>query len=465
MQQKTVRKMKKAGMRIGILLSLLCWILPSVGQKNVIDEVVWMVGDEPILRSDVEATKRFLLSSGQALQGNPDCYIPEQIAIQKLFLNQAKIDSIEVSESDVNRYVDMYLSNYIQQFGSKEKMEEYFNRKYTQIREEQRVEVRNGEIVRLMRRKIDENVKVTPSEIRQYFASLPQDSLPYIPTTVEVQLLSIKPVISLQETDAIKKRLREFSDEINDGRRDFSTIARLYSEDNKTALQGGEYGFVSKASLDAEFARVVFSLNNTKRVSPIIKTDDGYHIAQLIEKRGDVINFRQIVLKPKVSNIALTEATSKLDSLYALINDGKLTFEKAVTLHSEDTDTRNNQGLMVNKNLESDFYSSSRFKYEELPQDISQAVYNLKPNEISKPFVLKTDRGSEEVVIVKVKNRIEGHRANMNSDFQTIKALALNKKKESVVDAWILKKQKETYIHIEPAYRNCEFRYPGWLEK
>ena len=249
----------------------------------------------------------------------------------------------------------MYLADYIQQFGSKEKMEEYFNRKYTQIREEQRVEVRNSEIVRMMRKKIDENVKVTPSEIRQYFASLPQDSLPYIPTTVEVQLLAIKPVISLHETDAIKKRLREFSDEINEGRRDFTTLARLYSEDSKTALQGGEYGFVSKASLDAEFARVVFSLTDTKRVSPIIKTDDGYHIVQLIEKRGDVINFRQIVLKPKVSDAALTETTNKLDSLYSLIKGNKLTFEKAVAQYSEDNDTRNNQGLMVNKLQQSEF--------------------------------------------------------------------------------------------------------------
>lgn len=448
-----------------IMLSLLYWALPSsIAQKNVIDEVVWMVGDEPILRSDIEATKRFLLSSGRPLEGDADCYIPEQIAVQKLFLNQAKIDSIEVNEADVNRYVDMYLADYIQQFGSKEKMEEYFNRKYTQIREEQCVEVRNGEIVRMMRRKIDENVKVTPSEIRQYFASLPQDSLPYIPTTVEVQLLTIKPVISLHETDAIKKRLREFSDEINEGRRDFTTLARLYSEDSKTSLQGGEYGFVSKASLDAEFARVAFSLTDTKRVSPIIKTDDGYHIVQLIEKRGDVINFRQIVLKPKVSDAALTETTNKLDSLYSLIKENKLTFEKAVAQYSEDNDTRNNQGLMVNKIQQSDFYSSSRFKYEELPQDISRVVYNMKPGEVSKPFILKTDKGNEEVVIVKVKNLIEGHRANMNSDFQTIKALALNKKKEGVIDAWIKKKQKETYIHIEPAYRNCQFRYPGWLE-
>lgn len=456
--------MKKIVMKVGIMMSLLCWVLPSLAQKNVIDEVVWMVGDEPILRSDIESAKRFLLSSGKSLDGNADCYIPEQIAVQKLFLNQAKIDSVQVSESDVNRYVDMYLSNYIQQFGSKEKMEEYFNRKYTQIREEQRVEVRNSEIVRLMRKKIDENVKVSPSEIRQYFASIPQDSLPYIPTTVEVQLLAVKPLISLRETDEIKKRLRDFSTEINEGKRDFSSLARLYSEDEKTALQGGEYGFISQASLDAEFARVVFSLNDTKRVSPIIKTDDGYHIVQLIEKRGDVINFRQIVLKPKVSEASLMESSSKLDSLYNLIQEGRLTFEDAVSEYSEDNDTRNNQGLMVNKDMESDFYSSSRFRYEELPQDISRMVYKMKAGEISKAFVIKTDRGNEEVVLVKVRNVIEGHRANMNSDFLTIKTLALNKKKEGVIDEWIRKKQKETYIHIEPAYRNCDFHYPGWIK-
>lgn len=435
------------------------------GQKNVIDEVIWMVGDEPILKSDVENQKLYLMSEGHKLAGNYDCYIPEQIAVQKLFLNQAKIDSIQVDDAQVNRYVETWLNNAVSNYyGTREKMEEYFNKKYSQIREDQRRIARNSEIVRQMQYKIAQNVKVSPSEVRSFVQSTPVDSLPYIPTSVEVQAISIKPEIALAEIDAIKDKLRGFASEVSKGNSEFSTLARLYSEDKRTALQGGEYGYVGRASLDPDFANVVFNMPSTDRyVSQVIKTEEGYHIVQLIDKKGDLINFRQILLRPQISDQALEAAVAKLDSLRMEVNKGQISFEDAVRDYSEDKDSRNNGGLLLNTSENSELSGSPSFRYEDLPQDLGKDIYKMKPGEISQPIVVTTKKGNKEVVIVKLKTLKEGHRADLVNDFQVIKEMALSKKRQSVLDEWVRTKQKETYVYMNPEYRNCEFQYPGWL--
>lgn len=437
----------------------------SQRQKNVADEVVWLVGDEPILRSDIEFQKLRLLSEGHNLQGNPDCFIPEQIAIQKLFLNQAKIDSITVAEQNVNRFVEAWLDNVIAKVGSKEKLEEYFNKKLAQIREDERREARNNEIVRSMQMKITENVQVSPSEIRTFFAQMPQDSLPFIPRTVEVQKIVIKPKVDMLEVDRIKERLRGFVDDVNSGKMEFSTLARLYSEDTKNAIQGGEYGFVGRAALEKNFATVVFNLTDPKRASQIIKTDEGYHIVQLIEKRGDMVNFRHILLRPKANGKAIEEATARLDSIRILIQEEKITFAQAAEMFSEDKDTYNSGGLMTNRNNESSFEGSATFGYEDLPQDISKEAYNLKVGGMSQPFIHRQTNGTEEVVLIRLKEVHEAHRANLNNDYRIIKNLALARKREQEIDTWIRRKQKETPIRISDSYENCEFRYPGWVRK
>lgn len=434
-------------------------------QKNVADEVVWLVGDEPILRSDIEFQKLRLLSEGHRIEGNPDCFIPEQIAIQKLFLNQAKIDSITVQDQQVNRYVEAWLENAIAQVGGKEKLEEYFNKKISQIREDERREARNTETVRSMQQKITQSVQVSPSEIRAFFNTLPSDSLPFIPKTVEIQKISIKPRLDLVEIDRIKDKLRAFVEEINSGKREFSTLARLYSEDKKTSIQGGEYGFVGRASLEKDFATVVFNLTDPKRASQIVKTEEGYHIVQLIEKRGDMVNFRHILLRPQANDRAIEDATLRLDSIQNLIKEGKLSFEQAVEFYSEDKETYNSGGLMTNRSNDSEFNGSATFRYEDLPQDISKQAYGLTAGEISKPFIHRQSNGSEEIVIIKLKEVHEAHRANLSSDYRTIKNLALSRKREAEIENWIRRKQKETPIRISDSYENCEFRYPGWVKE
>lgn len=434
-------------------------------KRSIADQVVWMVGDEPILLSDIEYQKLILRSEGQGIEGDLDCIIPERIAIQKLFLNQAKIDSIEANETQVNRMVEMWIQNAISQLGSKEKLEEYFNKKISQIREEQAVQMRNEEIVRAMQQKIAQGIQVSPSEISTFYKSIPQDSLPFIPKTVEVEIITLQPQIPLTEIDRVKSVLRSYADDINEGKREFSTIARLYSEDKRTALQGGEYGFVGKVSLDPTFATAVFNLSDKTRVSPIIKTDEGYHIAQLIEKRGDLVNFRHILVRPVVDEAALSAATKRMDSIAQLIEEGKLAFDQAAALYSEDKNTYNNGGLMINSSNESDFAGSSSFRYEDLPQDIAKIAHELKVGQVSKPFTMRTEKGLEQVAIIRLKEEHPEHIANMNTDFRTIKEMALAKKRSKVIDEWIRTKQKATHIYINEAYRNCTFQYPGWVHE
>ena len=261
-----------------------------VAQDNIIDEVIWIVGEEAILRSEVEEERLRAQYEGQPIAGDPYCVIPEQLAIQKLFLHQAELDSIEVNESSVSSQVDMRMNYYISQIGSKEKLEEYFRKTSSEIREEMMTGVRNQMIIQQMQSKLTENIQPTPSEVRRYFNTLPADSLPMVPAQVEVQILSFDPPVPVEETERIKSQLREFTERINSGNADFSMLARLYSEDTESAKRGGELGFVGKGQLVSAFADVAFNLTDPKRVSRIVETEYGFHIIQLIERKGDRIN-------------------------------------------------------------------------------------------------------------------------------------------------------------------------------
>lgn len=435
----------------------------SSPQKKIIDRIVWLVGDEPILLSDIEYQKLRLKSENITIEGDPDCFIPEQMAVQMLFLAQAELDSITVDETMINRQVDNYLSNLVSQVGSREKLEEYFGKNYSQIVEDQRRIARDGSIASSMQESIVKDVSVTPSEIRKFFETIPLDSLPYINTKVEVQVISRRPEIRLSEIDRIKNKLREFADKISSGNSNFTTLARLYSEDTRTAVNGGEYGFVPRSSLEPEFARIVFNMNANQPVSPIIETQEGYHIVQIIERRGELINFRHILLRPQVTGEALEFEKSRLDSIGVNIRKGELSFEEGVERFSTDESTINNRGLMVNADYNSPRVGSSEFTLEELPQDISRAIANLSPGEISDAFILRNDKGNQQVMIVKLHARQEAHRANIQQDFQIIKELALTKKKNQVIDEWIAEKQRTTFVEIAPEYRNCNFRYPNWV--
>ena len=427
---------------------LACCSYWGMAQDNVIDEIVWVVGDDAILRSDVETQRLYLQQEGQRLDGDPYCFIPEQMAIQKLYLNQAKIDSITANENSVIQTVDQWMNMAVNQIGSREKLEEYFGKKFSEIKEERKEIVREQQIVQQMQQEIVGEVKLTPSEVRRYFSQLSQDSLPNIPTTVEVQIITMEPKIPFEETDAIKARLRDFTEQINSGKMEFSTLARLYSEDPGSAARGGELGFMSKTQLLPEFANVAFNLKDPKRVSQIVQTEYGYHIIQLIEKRGDRINCRHILLRPRVSDTELTEAMARMDSLYNDLKAEKFTFDEAATFLSYDKDTRNNKGLMVNQDYESSHMGTPKFEMQELPQEIGKIVYEMEVGDISKPFTMLTDKQKEVVAIVKLRARVEGHKANLADDYQALKSIVEARKKEELLNDWIIEKQRTTYVRI-----------------
>lgn len=445
-----------------VVLFALLMLTGSVmyGQDNVIDEVVWVVGDEAILKSDVEEARMNAQYEGRKFEGDPYCVIPEELAIQKLYLHQAVLDSIEVSESEVLQRVEMMTNQYIQMIGSKEKMEEYFNKTATQIREAMRENVKNGLTVQKMQQKLIGDIKITPAEVRRYFKDLPQDSVPYIPTQVEVQIITSQPKIPLDEIEDVKRRLREYTDRVNKGEMDFSTLALLYSEDKGSAMRGGEIGFKGRGELVPEYANVAFNLQDPKKVSKIVESEFGFHIIQLIEKRGDRINTRHILLKPKVNEKDLTSARARLDSIADDIRKNKFSFDEAASIISHDKDTRNNHGLMPNPQT-----NTSKFEMQQLPQEIAKVVDGMNVGEISKAFTMVNEKDGKEVcAIVKLKSRINGHKATITDDYQSLKEIVMDKRREEMLEKWIVEKQKHTYVRINDNWKNCSFKYPGWIK-
>ncbi len=429
------------------------------GQDNVIDEVVWVVGDEAILKSEVEEARMSALYEGRKFDGDPYCVIPEEIAVQKLFLHQAALDSIEVSESEVIQRVDQMTNMYIANIGSREKVEEYFNKTSSQIREALRDNAREGLKVQRMQQKLVGEIKITPAEVRRHFKDLPQDSIPYIPTQVEVQIITQQPKIPLEEIEDVKSRLREYTDRVNKGE-SFSMLARLYSDDRGTAINGGEMPFTGRGYLDPAFANVAFNLQDPNKVSKIVESEYGFHIIQLMEKRGDRIKVRHILLKPHVPEEALMAGTARLDSIADDIRNGKFTFEEAASVLSQDKDTRNNHGLLPNPQT-----NTSKFEMQELPPEIAKVVDKMKVGEISEAFTMIPQKtGKEECVIVKLKSRINGHKATISEDYQNLKEIVLEKRRDEMLDKWIREKQKHTYVRINENWKNCTFKYPGWIK-
>ena len=440
-----------------MLLALV--VLPLMAQNNVAEEVAWVVGDEPIFKSDIEEQYRQALDERIPINGNPYCVIPEQMAVDKLFLDQARIDTVEVQQSGISAEVENRINYFIANLGSKEKVEEYFRMPLPRLREKLNEVLSEQSCIQQVQSELTKNVKSTPADVRKFYNSISKDSLPYIPMQVEVQIITINPVIPQQEIDEVKSRLRDYAQQINSGEREFSTLAILYSEDQATAVYGGETGFQSKSVLLPEYATAAFNLNDTKRVSNIVETDDGYHIIQLIEKRGDRINTRHILLRPKVSDKDLTDALSRLDSVRTDIVAGKYSFDEMALVISQDKDSRNNKGNMLNEKTH-----SGRFEMADLPTEVGKKINTMQPGDISEPFVMinpKTRR--EQVAIVRLNKRIDGHKADLAEDYMVIKEMCEGRAKEKILRDWVVEKQKSVYVYIEESWRNCDFKY-DWLK-
>lgn len=445
---------------IGALLLALTPLL-ATAQSNVVDQIIWVVGNEPILLSDVEETRISSETAGQPID-NPYCTIPEQIAINKLFVHQAELDSVSVSESDIIKGVDSRINDFIQVYGSREALEQMSGRTISQMRENLKKQYREQMMADEVRQKLTKDIKATPAEVREFFKNTPQDSLPFIPTQVEVQIVTSTPAVSRAEVERIENKLREYANRVNKGEADFSTLAKFYSEDG-SARNGGELGYMGRNQLVPEFANVAFTLNDPKKVSKIVRSEYGYHIIQLIDKKGDKVNVRHILLKPHIDESEIEHSIARLDSIANDIRSKKFTFDAAAQALSDDKDTRNNHGLMANVNQQTGSISS-RFEMKDLPQDIAKVVDTLKVGEISRAFRMTNDKGQEVCAIVLLKNRIEGHHASMTEDFQTLRDEVVNKRSEEAIEQWIQDKIKTTYIRISPEWRNCHFKYKGWIK-
>lgn len=449
--------MKLRLLTISLFLTAMGYLMTA--QNNIAEEVAWIVGDEAIYKSDIEEQYQQLQYERTPIDGNPYCVIPEQIAIDKLFLHQAKIDTIEVPNSTVQQSVDARINYFIANLGSKEKVEEYFRKPIPEIREQLMNTVRDQYTIQQVQSSLTKNVKATPSDVRKFYNSIPKDSLPLIQKQVEVEIITINPIIPQQEIDEVKSRLRDYAQRVNNGESDFSTLALLYSEDG-SAMSGGEIGFKSRNDLVPKYANVAFNLNDPKKVSKIVETEFGYHIIQLIEKRGDRINTRHILLKPKVNQKDLDSAVVKLDSLRKDILANKYTFEQAALYVSQDKDSRNNKGLMMNPQTH-----TTLFEMADLPDEIGKVVDKLQVGEISEPFIaINKSNNRQQVAMVKLVRRIEAHKADLAEDFQVLKDMYENKRKAEIIDEWVKEKQKKTYVHISEGWRNCEFKY-NWRKQ
>ena len=451
-----------------IVLFLALFIRLSAGAQvldNVVDEVIWVVGDEAILKSDVESMRSD--PDWNAIKGNPYCVIPERLAIQKLFLHQAAIDSISVTDSEVNSMVEERINDWVMRAGSKEKLEEYMNRSVSQIREELVSRFRDEMTVQRMRQKLTEEVRVTPAEVRRYFREMPEDSLPLVPTQVEVEILVQHPHIPQSEIDRVKDELRGYAERVQSGGMSFSTLAILYSEDG-SARQGGELDYMNRAELDPAYASVAFSLTDPNKISKVVQSEFGYHIIQLIDKRGDKVKTRHILRTPKVAREDVDACLARLDSIANDIRAEKFTFEEGATVISDDKDTKNNRGLLTNLKVDDEGGRSRTSKFEmgelsNISTELARQVEGLEVGEISKPFEMIYTNMKTVCAIAKLKSRTKAHRASLTEDFPLLQRIVLNKKREEMLHDWIVDKQKTTYIRVNEKWRDCDFEYPGWI--
>ena len=440
---------------------MVCLPLLAAAQKNVVDEVIWVVGDEPILLSDVEEARISAELSGQPVT-NPYCTIPEQLAVRKLFLHQAAIDSVTVSEGDIIRGVDARINEYISVYGSREAVEQAAQKSIRQLRETFKRMYREENMVEEVKSNLTSKISATPAEVREFFKNTPTDSLPFIPTQVEVQIITSQPKVSRQEVERVEARLRDFAQSVNSGESDFSTLAKLYSEDG-SARMGGELGYTGRNMWVPEFANVAFSLNDPKKVSKIVRTEFGFHIIQLIDKRGDKVNVRHILLKPQIEEAEFERGIARLDSIADDIRAERFTFDAAAYALSDDKDTRNNHGLMANV-IQETRTISSRFQMKDLPQDVAKVVDTLQVGQVSRAFRMTNQKGQTVCAIVRLKSRIDGHHANMTEDFQVLRDQVIAKRREEKIINWIKEKVNSTYVRISPDWRNCDFKYEGWVK-
>ena len=442
----------------GILLITVLFTTTLTAQDKVVDQIVALVGGNIILKSEIERMHIEQQAQGVTTEGDMKCEILENYLVDKLLVAEAELDTlIEVTPSQVNQRMDQQMAMYVSYIGSEKAVEEYFKKSIVEIKADMKEGIRNQLLSQQKREKIIADVTVTPSEVRYNFKNLKEEEIPTIPTQYEYSQITFQPVVDLEEENRIKSKLREIKKRIEDGT-SFATMAVLYSEDG-SAKDGGVIGYLGRAELDPTYAAAAFNLKDDK-VSNVIRSAFGFHIIQLVDKKGEKVNTRHILMKPKVSVEAKEVAHDRLDSLANMIRKNEIKFEEAAAMFSYDKNSRNNAGIVINPNT-----MSSKFSVEDLDPDVSKVITKMNINEISAPFE-SIDKETQLPVykIIKVNKKIDSHKADLQNDYQKLAEMYLFKKKEQVFNEWINKQQAETYIRIDATYANCNFNYDKWIK-
>jgi peptidyl-prolyl cis-trans isomerase SurA len=396
-------------------------------------------------------------AQGITSSGDMKCEILEEFLAQKLMVNQAKIDSIEVSESTVEIQLDARLDYFINVIGSEEALEKYFDKNIIEIKEDMRESVREQLITQQMNGTITAGTSITPSEVRDYFNKLPPDSVPYINSKIEIAQITIYPPVDEEADFEVRQRLLDLRRRILDGE-NFSTLAVLYSEDPSNAPRGGDLGFFGRGEMDPEFTKAVFSLKQGG-ISPIVQSIYGYHLIQLIERKEDRVHARHILMTPRVNQETLLATKNRLDSIADLVRNDSLSFQQAARMYSQDKHTAVNGGLMVNP-----VDNTTRFELDQLQADEYVALRDLQVGEITDAFE-STDQNRKQVFkIIKILSQSEPHRANLKDDYMVLKSMALQSKKDKIFQNWLDQRIEETYIRLDESFAGCQFSRQAWLQ-
>jgi len=444
------------------LFTLLAGIVLSnqiQAQDKTVDQIVSVVGKNIILKSDIEEMFKQQQAQGITTEGDMKCEILENFLVEKLLLAEAELDTtITVSDSQLNQNLEQRIQYFVSHLGSEKEVEAYFKKSIVDLKSDLEEVIKNQQMTQQMQQKIIDKVTVTPAEVRYHFKNLPEAEIPQIDAQVEYAQITILPVISIEEEDRIKATLRELKRRIESGESTFAPLAVLYSEDPGSARNGGELDYMGRGNLDPAYAAAAFNLKGDK-ISNVVKSEFGYHIIQVVDRKGEQLKTRHILMKPKVTPAAMKTAFGQIDSIADFIRKGTFKFEESALRWSYDKNSRNNGGVVINPET-----GESKWKMSELDPDVSKIIDKMNLNEISKPFQTLDDKQRPVYKIIKLTNRTAAHKANMRDDYVELSNIYLNSKKEKTLDKWIRDKQTGTYVRIDPSYMNCNFKYQGWIK-
>lgn len=425
------------------------WLAAQPSKSSMIDGLVAVVGDKIILKSEVEAEYANWLAQGNEEDSEMRCVIVDQLLTTKLMLRQAEIDSVDVSDEEVDGQIERRMRYFISMVGSREKLEEFYGKSMVEIRDEFRPQVKEMLLAQKMQERITENVTISPREVQAYFAKVPADSIPYFDAEVEIGQLVMFPEVGPVQREFTTEKLNDIRNRILKGE-NFSTLAILYSEDPGSAKEGGSLGFFGRGEMVPEFEAVAFKLKPGE-VSQVVRTKFGYHILQLVERRGDRVHCRHILIKPPVGNRELESARRRLDSIRNEVAEGRLLFIDAVRKHSQDDESKSNGGMLMNDNS-----GANSFTIDQLTPDVYFAIDKLQPGQLSDPQPYSAPDGTRGFRVFYLKSRTKPHQANLSDDYARIQAAAHNMKRLERMQEWFMKAKTRTFIKIDEEYASCE---------